>query len=786
MLKSRFKTIAIKLIAVSGVAIAAVLLTTNAVMIAETRSRVETMTLDQAQAEAKAIANGIAADVSQLAGAAHSMSGVIGRSHQGKLIDRKGLIDILKANVEEYDFAFGSWMQEEPNALDGQQEAAKGQLALGGNKNGVFTPYWTKSRDGSIKLSTFEEAYNDAWHALAAKSLKGAMTDPYTTQEVKEVITSIAYPVQSNGKLIGVSGIDISLSSIAKRLQALRPLETGRVLLLSQSSKWIVPPTEKQLVKPFEGEGKASVDAALKTGTPSVLSDLTDNEGRSIYRVLYPFDLPDLNARWVVIVDVPVSAISAAVDSQTWLMAAGGLIMLLAVMAALYFAVRAFVKKPLDALVADVGTLSAGHYDRPVSGQDRTDEIGSVATALESFRHALADARQLELDSATQRAAAEEERSRNDSERTESANLQRHVVQSLGRALAELSRGNLAYRIEDNFPGNYAALKQDFNSALVSLEETILTLHGTVHNINSGTNEISRSTNDLSHRTEQQAASLEETAAALNEITEQVNSSADNARVAATTVNTACSDAERSGEIVQKAIDSMRGIEESSLQVSRIIGVIDEIAFQTNLLALNAGVEAARAGEAGKGFAVVAQEVRELAQRSASAAKEIKGLINASGEQVKEGVDLVAQAGTALGRISDQVMQINSLIRQISSSASEQAVGLKEINAAVNQMDQVTQQNAAMVEETTAASLVLNDEANTLKQVVSRFTVSGAPRQAAPVPNAQPVAAQRPAPAPRQPQASAPAAPPPRRAAPSLPRTGGANALAPAADWEEF
>ncbi len=168
----------------------------------------------------------------------------------------------------------------------------------------------------------------------------------------------------------------------------------------------------------------------------------------------------------------------------------------------------------------------------------------------------------------------------------------------------------------------------------------------------------------------------------------------------------------------------MQGIAHSSQEISRIIGVIDEIAFQTNLLALNAGVEAARAGEAGKGFAVVAQEVRELAQRSAHAAKEIKTLIHASTTQVGEGVDLVGRAGDALQKIAVQVMQINGLIRQISSSAAEQATGLKEVNAAVNQMDQVTQQNAAMVEEATAASTALSGEAETLQSLVRRFRIS--------------------------------------------------------------
>lgn len=196
MLKKNFKTLAVKLIAVSGVAISAVLLVSNLVVISETRSRVEKLTLDQASAEAKAISNGIASDVAQLAGAARSMSGVIGRAHQNKLIDRKGIIDILKANVEQNEFAFGSWMQEEPNAIDGAAESSKDKLELAGNKKGVFTPYWTKDKTGGINLSTFGENYEDPWYSVPAKSGKGFITDPYSTEADNIVITSLAYPVK--------------------------------------------------------------------------------------------------------------------------------------------------------------------------------------------------------------------------------------------------------------------------------------------------------------------------------------------------------------------------------------------------------------------------------------------------------------------------------------------------------------------------------------------------------------------------------------------------------------
>lgn len=519
-----------------------------------------------------------------------------------------------------------------------------------------------------------------------------------------------------------------------------------------------------------------------------MIENLTYDGNEPFDRVVYPFSLPDVNAQWLVLVDVPRSAINAPVRDQTYMMIVGGLVVLGAVLAGLYFAVRRFVQKPLAGLVGDVETLSNGEYTRPISGQERSDETGAVARSLEGFRHQLADNRRLESEARHEREQAELERGRSENERTEASALQRDIVARLGKALSHLSAGDLAFRLTGDFPGEYAQLKRDFNATMESLEETIRTVNHSVVNIGSGTSEISGAANDLSHRTEQQAASLEETAAALDELTSQVNASAENAKVAAKSVEVASSDAEQSGEVVQKAIAAMQGIEQSSHEVSRIIGVIDEIAFQTNLLALNAGVEAARAGDAGKGFAVVAQEVRELAQRSANAAKEIKTLINTSAGQVREGVDLVGKAGGALEKIAEQVVQINGLIRQISSSASEQAVGLKEINSAVNQMDQVTQQNAAMVEETTAASMALNDEARALSALVARFQI--APQAA----QAQASAEMLRGTAERM-RAAAPAenrpAQAPRSAAYSnstqrvLAKTSGANALA-QDNWEEF
>ncbi|MEH7850156.1 methyl-accepting chemotaxis protein [Rhizobium laguerreae] len=388
----------------------------------------------------------------------------------------------------------------------------------------------------------------------------------------------------------------------------------------------------------------------------------------------------------------------------------------------LYFLIRKTVTKPILSLSDDMQRLAGGDTAIACTGIGRTDEIGTMASAVEVFRQAAIANKQLEKDAEAARLQGETERvmARKQADEDAAERL-RAATSGLAAGLKRLASGDLAFQIDEPFAPDFENLRHDFNMSIRQLDQTLGAIAAAIAAIDEGTREIASGAGDLSKRTEQQAASLEETAAALDQITANVSNSSkrtDEARTEATDANR---NAAKSSEVVSHAEEAMRRIEASSQQISSIIGVIDEIAFQTNLLALNAGVEAARAGDAGKGFAVVAQEVRELAQRSAQAAKEIKGHIQKSSVEVESGVKLVLDTSQVLKAISEQIARINQHMDAIAVSAREQSTGLAEVNTAVNSMDQVTQQNAAMVEQSTAASGHLAEEAARLRELVSRF-----------------------------------------------------------------
>ena len=300
------------------------------------------------------------------------------------------------------------------------------------------------------------------------------------------------------------------------------------------------------------------------------------------------------------------------------------------------------------------------------------------------------------------------------------------TVSMLAQGLSRLAAGDLTVRIEADFEAHYAQLKIDFNAAVESLRATMSAITLATTGFVGGSDEIAGASGDLSRRMEGQVARLAQTAAALDGITTAVQRSADGAAEASAVVSTAKTDAERAGGVVKDAVGAMSEIEQSSGEITQIIGVIDEIAFQTNLLALNAGVEAARAGATGKGFAVVAQEVRALAQRSADAAKQIKALIATSTQHVARGVNLVGETGAALSGIVAKVADIDALISGVVRSARAQAGELVQVNVAVNEMDELTRQNASVLETAAASAGGLRAEAEDIATRLTRFQTESA------------------------------------------------------------
>lgn len=397
---------------------------------------------------------------------------------------------------------------------------------------------------------------------------------------------------------------------------------------------------------------------------------------------------------------IPVATTALA----TFTVAPSSLLIGLAVIALVATGVAAKLAKtmicdPYVNTVVRMEGLAAGDLNSPIHYTDFNDCVGRMTKAMEVFR---ADAESLK-------------------------STKENVVGVLGAGLAQLATNDLTHRIENPFPADYERLRVDFNRAMDAVSDVMGTVSDAASGINAGASDIRQASDDLSMRTEQQAASLEQTAAAMDEITGTVRETAAGATRANVVVGETCNEAEQTGDVVQRAVDAMGRIERASAEIGDIISVIDGIAFQTNLLALNAGVEAARAGDAGRGFAVVASEVRALAQRSADAAKDVKAKITASSAQVEVGVGLVSETGKSLQRIIDRIGEISGLVATIATSAEQQSTGLQQVNTAVSEMDGVTQQNAAMVEQATAAARSLSEEADELSRQVARFTLHDRP-----------------------------------------------------------
>ncbi len=638
-------------------------------------------------------------------GIAGGLRAAIGAARAQSNTDRNAHNGILRETLMSNPELIGTWVGWEPNAFDGRDAAFAG--TPGYDATGRYLPYWHHSGDGAAvePLTGYATPGKGDWYLVPLNTGRPLMWGPslYEVAGKKTLMASVVLPYKEQGRTVAVLGVDLGLAELSTRIGAMKLPFDGDVEVLSEKDLYAYTRDTDLLGKagPHFTVGSAIVE---------------DPVMGKVIQIVRPIRFDGFDRGWVVRVRLPMSVVLADARLAELVLLVSALMMI----AGLAYVMRRLAKRLVEQPLAEVSTemerLAAGDLDDPVRTDAQAQEIATMRGAVDVFRQ---NARE---------------------KRTADQN-QEIVVASLAESLQKLSAGDLSIRLETRFSSEYEKIRENFNDAVTRLEGVMGQVAGSAGDVNAGSREISIAADDLSRRTEQQAASLEETAAAMDEITSNIRKTADDASRTNTVVSQTRAEAERSGEVVRKAIAAMSGIERSSGEIAEIISVIDGIAFQTNLLALNAGVEAARAGESGKGFAVVASEVRALAQRSAEAAKDVKERIMASSAHVDAGVELVSQTGRSLDLIIERVGEIDTLVSEISRSTQQQAGGLAQVNIAISEIDQVTQQNAAMVEETTAEARNLASEAEALSSEVGRFRLGAATGGRALVAGAKPARA---------------------------------------------
>ncbi len=497
--------------------------------------------------------------------------------------------------------------------------------------------------------------------------------------------------------------VSAKLSSTLTDPEMLKHIETSRTATLAWRKEW----------------GDRLI-AVVKSGQRDAAQQEVRDAGKKVLVSAAVLPLRDVRNAEVKNIAENGARQETAIVTAIAALAIGGIALITIAMLAARSLSRS-IARPITTLTAAMTQLARGDNEIAVDA-NRGDELGDMARAVLVFRDAaLAKAEADRAKEEADRAKAEADRAKLGAEAA-----QRRVVETLDTALAALASGDLTHVISNPFEPEYERLRQSFNSAVEGLEQSISGVARSAKSVRSGAAEIYTASEDLSRRTEQQASRLQETTTATKQVTVMVGETAQRAADARTAIEVANGNAAEGGAIVTEAISAMDAIQTSSEEISQIINLIDSITFQTNLLALNAGVEAARAGDAGKGFAVVASEVRALAQRSADAARDIKTLIHTSSEQVASGVRRVGDTGQMLTLIGSKIGDTNTLINEIAHNTETQADNLKQVSSAVASMDSMTQQNAAMVKEATAAARSLAGEADELATLVARFRLRSA------------------------------------------------------------
>ena len=649
----------------------------------------------------------------RLSGTSESVKNYV--SELQKASEPQQLIDLVNERKTAYIRLFRKGLRGLP---DNQEQ-------LGATIRENFESIIEIAKAGAVSDATVTSIQRHA-NALRPTSLKLRGLSGVTAKEATVQFAQLDKPLEQ-AKALSKAVLDVVEVIDTVQLTTARFLGNEQAKTRAQLDTEITNLAQQFVVFGITGNGQEEYMAIIDAAMPAlaVIQEKTEElvatsaERSAAFRTA----AMEIDEAWVSIVTFvdSQSANAAGVQNRarTISISAAALFALFGALAATLLVTA--LKNPILGLTRAMREVAAGKLDTDVGGADRADEIGEMARALGVFRENAVEKIRIEEESEQVRQRTAAEREATDLQKAEVQSRVQTAVSSLTEGLEKLADGDLTCTIDTPFSGELDPLRLNFNNSLVKMRETLSNIRDNAHSIRDNSDQLRGAADDLSTRTESQAASLEQTAAAVEQISANVSASsertAETEKLAAATRN----DAATSQETAGNAIEAMQRIESASREIGKIIGVIDEIAFQTNLLALNAGVEAARAGEAGQGFSVVAHEVRELAGRSAEAAREIKSLVAHAASEVTTGVELVGNTGEAISRIAERIEEIGGNLVSMSKGASEQAVGLREIASAVSQMDRSTQQNAAMVEETNAATHTLATDAAGLFALVDAF-----------------------------------------------------------------
>ncbi len=754
------RSLSLKVAMLSGGALAAIFALGMGVLVQRVSETVEAQTAELQVSTTRAAANEVSDGV---VGAARAAEGIVTTMEGLKaagVTDRLAYDAVLRRFLERNPDLLGTWSGWEPNALDGRDAEYVNQP--GHDATGRFVPYWNRGT-GNVAVEPllgYDQAGPGDYYQLP-KSLSRAVAIepyPYSVGGKEFIIMSFGVPIVVGDVYLGTGGVDLNLSELSTRMAEIRPFETGHVTVISGTGLVVAGPDPEQLGKPIASVDPqaALVTTALADGNAQV--DFIDASGVAMRSIALPINIGATEDRWVVVSNVPLATLQAAVNEARLTIAALAALCVLVGCAVLFALLRYFVGRPLGIMAKTVGTMASGDYEVQVSGTQRLDEVGALARAVEVFQENGIKMGQM----------TEEERAASIRRRQERGDMMAalqsafgevvdaaiagdftrrvqsefpdpelntlatsvntlvgtvdHGLAETGRVLQALAQTDLTQRMEGEYQGAFARLQADTNGVADTLTDVVHRLKDTSRTLKTATSEILSGANDLSERTTKQAATIEETSAAMEQLSSTVVDNAAKAEAASQQAGKVSRAAEEGGAVMGKANHAMERITQSSSKISNIIGLIDDIAFQTNLLALNASVEAARAGDAGKGFAVVAVEVRRLAQSAASASAEIKGLIEQSVGEVAGGSKLVAEAAEKLSDILASVTENHSALSAIARASREQASAIEEVNIAVRTMDEMTQHNAALVEQTNAAIEQTEGQASELDRIVAVFT----------------------------------------------------------------